>query len=1176
MITMIRLSKTWFLGLTLLVASATAALQSPATTGDSRTARILYLNNRGVALLDQYKFKEAVAEFQQILRLAPDLVAAHVNLGIAYFYDQKYPEAVASLNRALELRPNQVHAHYLLGLIHRNQDEPEKAIAAFEAVNRQDPQDTSTNYYLGTLWMRQRDYQKAARYFQDVIEQEPYNASAFYNLAMAYNRNGQREEGQQSMQQFQRLQELFGSTTVGLQYLEQGRYAMAIDTLPVSDLPGASEPPSPVAVTFAEVGEAGGLRFQHAGPGQAPMKVTSAREARESLVPYLGSGLAFQDFDRDGWVDLYLSNAGKSGVRGALYRNRGDGTFADVTEAAGLTHLGQTMHAVWGDYDSDGYPDLYLINYGPNVLYRNLGNGRFEDVTAATGTGHPAWGLGGGFVDYDHDGDLDLYVVNFSGAIADFQGEKVFPRDFAGAPNVLYRNNGNGTFTDVSAESGLAGRAQRSLAVLTSDLDDSRDVDFLVINHGSPHQLLNNVRDGSFRPADLGRIAAGAANSVSAADFDRDGLIDLSIPATGELWHRNLGHSRFEPGSRPSVRLTGPILSTQFFDFDNDGDMDLLVLSAPYLDPAPELSRGRNLHLFENRNGQLIDVSEAVGLHRYSGLAVRGVAIADWDNDGDLDFAVTVNGGRPLLFRNDGGNRNNWLAVVPIGTNSNRSGLGVKAEIRAGALWLKQESYGAQGFLSQNSPVLHFGLGQHSQADIIRLLWPNGVLQSEIDRPANQRVSIEELDRKGTSCPILYVWDGTTYRFQTDFLGGSAYGSLLAPGAFNDPDTDEYVKLNRDDVALKDGRVEITMNNQLEEVILFDQLELVVVDHPADYEVYPDEKLLPGPPYQPFRLFSAAGARPPKSAVDWAGRDILPRISAIDRVYMELPNLLPFKGYAEEHSLTLDLGDTTGDEPVLLLHAWIDYADSTSNLAAAQAGVRLVPPYLQVLDGAGQWVTVIERMGFPAGLPKTMTVDLSGKFLSSARKVRIVTSMRIYWDQILVADGVSGDDLRIHRIAAAAADLEYRGYPLFYSPDGRQPKIYDYDRDMSAEWKVHVGAYTRFGDVRPLLAERDDMYVVTRSGDQIRAAFDVSGLPELPEGWTRDYLVYVDGFGKDMDPNSASPNFLGPLPFHGMTAYPYPEEESYPRSPEHRRYLEDWNTRIYHRAVPDLPRRRAD
>ncbi len=983
------------------------------------------------------------------------------------------------------------------------------------------------------------------------------------------------------MEEFRRLQDLFGSTTVGLQYLEQGQYAIAMDTIPERYLPDFRPEPAPrVKVTFREVAAEVGLRFEHSGPGHAEMQFSSVRELEQTIVPFMGSGMAAADYDQDGWMDLYIANAGPGGAQGALFRNRGNGTFEEATARAGLTHTGKTMHAFWGDYDNDGYPDLYLVNYGANVLYRNQGDGTFADVTQETGTGDPSWGMGGGFVDFDHDGDLDIFVVNFAAPPQSVTGAMTFPADLRGAPNVLYRNNGNGTFTEIGQSSGLAGGNLRTAAFVASDLDNTRDVDFFLVNQGADNQLFNNLRDGTFQPvADLAPAGTGYGVGVAAGDLNANGLMDLALPSlrTGETrFFQNRGHDRYELHRVIAEQVQGPVLNIQFFDYDNDGSLDVLVLSAPLFEEG-RVSGARNLYLFQNREGTFVDVSAEVGLDRIAGKAIRGLTIADFDNDGDLDFAVNVNGAPPLLFRNEGGNQNNWIALRLVGTNSNTSGIGAKAEIQAGNLWRKQEFFGGQGFQTHHSPILHFGLGGHQRADVVRLIWPNGVLQSEIDTPANQIVEVQELDRKGTSCPILYVWNGETFQFQTDFLGGSAYGSLLAPGVYNYPDTDEYIKLNRSDVALKDGRLVIAMGNHLEEVILFDLLELVVVDHPAEYEVYPDEKLLPGPPYQDFRIFTAENARPPVGAWDGRGRDVLAAVRKIDRIYPEVPDTLTFKGYTELRELVLDLGDVSNDYAVLLMHAWIDYADSSSNLAASQAGIELIPPYLQVKDRDGRWVTAIERMGFPAGLPKTMTVDLSGQFRSDSRKVRIVTNMTIYWDRILVADGNPRTDYRLHRLSPESAELRYRGFPKFASPDGREPKIYFYDKDSPAEWKVHVGAYTRFGDVLPLLGEKNDMFVITRSGDEIEARFDLRDLPPLPEGWVRDYLIYVDGYGKDMDPNSAAPHFLGPLPFQNMSSYPYPESERYPDTPEHQEYLRTWNTRIVEQAIPDLSEvRRAE
>jgi hypothetical protein len=284
----------------------------------------------------------------------------------------------------------------------------------------------------------------------------------------------------------------------------------------------------------------------------------------------------------------------------------------------------------------------------------------------------------------------------------------------------------------------------------------------------------------------------------------------------------------------------------------------------------------------------------------------------------------------------------------------------------------------------------------------------------------------------------------------------------------------------------------------------------------------------------------------------------------VDRIYSGPRSLLPFKGYAAEHQLTLDLGPLQEGSPVvLLLHGWIDYADSTSTLAAVQAGVTLRPPYLDALDSTGQWVRVLDQMGFPAGLPKTMTIDLTGLLPPGCRKVRIGTSMRIYWDQIRVATEL-GPPANLTGIEATRAELRFRGFPAMVEPDGRPPEMYDYGHDQDqVHWKTHVGAFTRFGDVRPLLADVDDRYVITRPGDEIALEFRATALPPLPEGFVRDWLLYVDGFGKDMDLNSTRPDGVAPLPYHAMKSYPPPAGEGYPMSTDASiEYLDTYNTRL--------------
>ena len=408
--------------------------------------------------MEQLKFAEAQRHFEAILKIREDFVPALVNRGIASFNAQQFESAEESFLAALRWDPDQIQARFLLGLIYRNQDRSREAVAQFLEVARQDPQDASTQYYLGLLLTRERAYEEAESHFRKVIVREPYNASAYYNLAIALMRSGNREEGHQQMQSFRRLQGQFGATTIGLQYLEQGQYSLAIDDLsaylPELSLPW---PTRPSQVQFSEVARKAGLEFHHGGPGRSHGQVRSKEELETSVVPYLGSGVAWGDYDRDGWLDLYLADAGPEGGSGSLFHNRGDGTFDDRSDALRPKVAARTMMALWGDVDNDEYPDLYLINYGPNTLFHNNRDGTFTDVTADAQVGDTRWGTGGTFLDYDHDGDLDIFVANFIDPAAFSASGGHFPEDFPGADNALFRNNLDGTFSDVSEQAAVPG-----------------------------------------------------------------------------------------------------------------------------------------------------------------------------------------------------------------------------------------------------------------------------------------------------------------------------------------------------------------------------------------------------------------------------------------------------------------------------------------------------------------------------------------------------------------------------------------------------------------------------------------------------------------------------------------------------------------------------------------------
>jgi tetratricopeptide (TPR) repeat protein len=1127
-----------------------ALLLSPAQKAPVDEAR--RQANRGVALLEQFRFTEAAAAFEVVVQAAPDSAAGYINLGISYFNERDFDKSREALEKAKTLAPESPYVHYNLGLIDKLQGNTEAAVVAFEKVAALDPADSMTLYYLGTLYANLGRLEEAEATLRHTIALSPNNESAHFSLGNVLIRQGRREEGQKELLVFRALKESFPAeaASAGLQYTELGRYAEAVEESAEPLQPGAREVALKGASRFVEATEAFGLFLPALAPVPALPDAVSRSEygidfLRERLLPRLGTGLAFRDLDADGDPDLLFVREGAP----AFFRNHG-GRFERVS-ASGLPETGQFIGVVVGDVDNDKDGDVYLSGSDGNALYLNDGSGKFTSSPDETVRGGGV-SVSSTFADVDHDGDLDLYVSSYA-SVEPPPGVEVLklPRDLPGAPNRLYRNNGNGAFTEIAKESGTDGGASRSLGAVFSDVDDDRDLDFVVVNDGSRPFLFSNDRVGTFTESalELGLETGSRTRGADSADFDRDGSFDFFFTAEGNQLNA-LFRGPGREGLRPDVVSPGLLTAgvprgrygAQFVDADNDADLDLLMVAN---------EEGALVAFYENRHSGF---ARAGSLEAAVDGEGRALAVADVDSDGDLDFVVGTDRGELALFRNEGGNRRAWLSVRAQGLRSNLDGLGAKVEVRAGDASLRREVRSSSGYFSQSDLPLHFGLGDADSADYVRFLWPGGVKQVEMDVKGRRMASIEELNRKGTSCPILYAWDGEKIRFVTDFLGGSAFGSLLAPGRYNTPDTEETVKMEAFPLVARDGRYEVRFVNQLEEVLFYDKASLLVVDHSEDVEVYPNERLMPSPPFPAPRLYPVTGARAPVKAIDHRGFDVTELVAEKDRLYPAEFRLLPFKGYAFEHSLTLDLGNLErGAHYVLLLYGWVDYADSSANLAASQAGVTLVPPYLEVADESGDFTTALPQMGFPAGLPKTMLVDLEGLVSPEKNRVRITTSMRLYWDRIQVAKVVPEAPLAVKELEASAAELRRLGYPAPFNPDGRMPSLYTYDRILDSElWGAHEGDYTRYGDVKPLLAEVDDRYVITHHGDEVTLRFDAAALEDLRPGFKRTFLVVADGFGKDMDLNSAFPETIEPLPFHGT---------AYPDDTATRRYREEYNTR---------------
>jgi len=487
-------------------------------------------------------------------------------------------------------------------------------------------------------------------------------------------------------------------------------------------------------------------------------------------------------------------------------------------------------------------------------------------------------------------------------------------------------------------------------------------------------------------------------------------------------------------------------------------------------------------------------------------------------------------------------------------------------------------------------PLTHFGLGPDApDVDVVRAVWSNGVPQNWTDLPAphepsaatgtagaaaklvpiasDLRVHAKQV-LKG-SCPFIYAWDGERYRFVTDFLWRGPLGLRLSPTfvAPHDQSTD-FVKIPGDRLRAVNGTYFLSLTEELWETVYLDYARLVAVDHPATADVWVDEVFRFGPP-APFRLYPVARKRLPVAAVDDAGQDQLPALRANDGRRVAGFELTGYQGVARPHDLTLTLGPVPDPAHVrLFLQGWIFPTDTSINMAVSQnRAIRVIPPRLSVPDGRGggrsaaSWRKVAD-VGLPAGKNKTVVVDLSGKLAPGDPRVRITTTMEIYWDHIFYTSGPQEVPVHTHTLVPAWTDLQYRGFSAVVQPDRSQPQWFDYDRvDRRPRWRDMEGDFTRFGDVTPLLRAIDDRYVIMNSGDALTVQFDGQNLPPLPTGWTRDFVLLTDGWEKDADINTLTSQRVEPLPFHGMTEYPPTGSERYPDTPEHRRYRRDYNTR---------------
>jgi Tfp pilus assembly protein PilF len=1084
----------------------------------------------GVAALDADAPDVAVENLNRAIELIPEEPAAWADRGLYRLRQSQLLEAEQDLHQAHRLAPNNTDVQKLLGLLAERRGQFGAAASYLSHVVERDPGDVETLYLLAQMIEREHESGSDAEYqhlLERILEVHPNNLFVLAEHLRVALRRADDNAVRATCDQFETLSSRWAEDTrKAWAAFNQERAnqpvprALAV-LAPFSNLlraePGFQRSAAQVHPRPNLIGTSVHTFIRLAPPNAMPAPPDTQLEFAPEPVPAPPAGRW------DVALPVWLTSEGQPAVFVANARE-----VRHVGAAQVLASRAVSRHGVVAlDWNNDFWTDLFLAGRDGLRLHQQQNDGTFHDVTEGTGLQDDivnADYFGAWAADVDLDGDLDLILAPRAG------------------PALLLRNNFDGFFKLLPIFPGV--QAARALA--WSDLDHDGAPDVAVLDASGALHAFTNERMGQFQKWPV-NAPGGEFLALGVADANDDGVLDLiAIRRDGTVVRISDQDKRsswnvvelarwdsFPSGSEPGG------VSLVIADLDNNGVLDLLASGST----SSRVWLGAGDEKFQPLP---------------TTLPPRILAVADFRDSGRLELLGLDDIGQPVRYRNTGRKSYHWQAVRPQaakreeikGDNRiNSFGIGGEIELRTGTYAIKQPI---------NAPVVHFGLGERTRADVIGILWTNGTFQAEFKQPIDQRVIAEQ--RLSGSCPFLFTWNGERFVFVTDFMWSSplgVYEGEQEQGGFL-LQTVDWVRIRGDQLVPHDGFYEVRVVANLWETHFYDQLSLLAVDHLANTELFVDERASLDPAQLAFQLVEQPS--PVARAWDHHGEDVTSIVSTLDGVYLDRCGRGTYRGVTSDHWVEIEHGDDEGEGPAwLIAQGWVNPVDSSAYFAMAQ-GKHEPPrePVLEVPDGRGGWRVARGNLGYPAGKNKSVLIRLDGiDGPGVPRRLRLRTNMEIYWDALWYARGRDNATRQEHTLLAQHADLHFRGVLDMTRTNRGSPELPHYDRvaHVGQCWRNLIGFHTRYGDVHELLEKTDDRYVILCAGDEMTLRFAVPPGPR--PGWQRDFVWKCDGWTKDGDFNTRFSKTVLPLPAHNLKAYETPPGRL-ADDPAYRRFPVDW------------------